>query len=339
MSILRSAILILMLLMAAPVYAQTVRNGIEAYESGDFAGALREWRPLAEKGNGVAQAGLGLLYARGQGVPQDHIEAVRWFRLSVEQGHAFGQNNLADMYRKGHGVLQNYPKAVLFYRLSAAQGYAPAQSRLGFMYENGNGIRRDYKKAYMWYTLAAEQGHEGADVSRMSLGRLMSVEDRREALERTQESQKRNEVARLRKQFNPADTSAPQKVTVDAPPENTSPTLSATLNSPTEIGANPSSLRQVPISAEDPPAAAVNAAWRIQLISLRRQTDADKVWNRLQQANPDLLSNLTLHVQTVELSESAFFRVQAGPLADKAAAASLCDALRSRNQVCLVVAP
>ena len=339
MRIFQLTIFILVLLIAAPAYAQTVRKGIIAYESGDFAAALREWRPLADKGNGIAQAGLGLLYARGQGVPQDHIEAVKWFRLSAEQGNVFGQNNLADMYRNGHGVLQNYPEAVLFYRLSAAQGYALAQSSLGFMYENGNGIRQDYKKAYMWYTLAAEQGHEGANQSRLSLGRLMSIEDRWEALGRAQERQKRKEVARVRKQFNPADASAPQKVTAGAAPANTSPTHSATLKSPTEIGAKPSSLPQVPISAGEPPAMAANGAWRIQLISLKRQTDAEKVWNRLVQVNTDLLNILTLHVQTVELSEGIFFRLQAGPFADKAAAASLCDALRSRNQDCLVVAP
>jgi len=42
-----------------------------SYENGDYATALREWEPLAEQGNAYAQSNLSLMYAKGQGVPQD----------------------------------------------------------------------------------------------------------------------------------------------------------------------------------------------------------------------------------------------------------------------------
>ncbi len=38
-------------------------KGVDAYKSGDFATALREWRPLAEQGHADAQYSLGLMYA------------------------------------------------------------------------------------------------------------------------------------------------------------------------------------------------------------------------------------------------------------------------------------
>lgn len=82
-----------------------------------------------------------------------------------------------------------------------------------------------------------------------------------------------------------------------------------------------------------------NAAWRIQLISLGSHTDAETAWARLQQANPDLLDDLSPYIQSARLSIGTFYRVQAGPLTDQATAAALCDSLKSRNQDCLSVAP
>ncbi|MCZ6586817.1 MAG: sel1 repeat family protein, partial [Alphaproteobacteria bacterium] len=66
----RPALIVLMSLLATPAYAQDVGAGIEAYGRGDYDRALREWRPLAERGDSEAQAGLGLMHARGQGVRQ-----------------------------------------------------------------------------------------------------------------------------------------------------------------------------------------------------------------------------------------------------------------------------
>ena len=41
---------------------QDFQKGASAFERGDYATALREWRPLAEQGNASAQAMLGYLY-------------------------------------------------------------------------------------------------------------------------------------------------------------------------------------------------------------------------------------------------------------------------------------
>ena len=46
-------------------------KGVRAYEEGDYASALLEFRQLAEKGYAPAQHDLGVMYAKGGGVPQD----------------------------------------------------------------------------------------------------------------------------------------------------------------------------------------------------------------------------------------------------------------------------
>ncbi len=70
------------------------QEGCDAYERGDYETALKEFRPLADQGDPLAQATLGLMYAEGEGVAQDYQEAVRWYRLAAEQGHASGQFSL-----------------------------------------------------------------------------------------------------------------------------------------------------------------------------------------------------------------------------------------------------
>ena len=106
------------------------QKGLIAYESGDYATALREWRPLAEQGNAGAQFNLGLMYDRGRGVPQNDETAVKWYRLSAEQGHAVAQYNLGVMYDNGKGVPQDDKTAVKWWTLAAEQGHTLAQQKL-----------------------------------------------------------------------------------------------------------------------------------------------------------------------------------------------------------------
>jgi len=65
---------------------EDIQAGVDAYEKGDYATALTEFRPLAQQGDARAQYNLGLMYHHGEGVPQDHTEALRWYRLAVAQG-------------------------------------------------------------------------------------------------------------------------------------------------------------------------------------------------------------------------------------------------------------
>jgi len=69
-----------------PSFSGDLQKGMNAYQSGDFATALREWKPLAEQGNAGAQGIVGKMYQLGQGAQQDHKTAVKWYRLAAKQG-------------------------------------------------------------------------------------------------------------------------------------------------------------------------------------------------------------------------------------------------------------
>ncbi len=97
------------------------QEGCDAYERGDYDTALKEFRPLADQGDPLAQATLGLMYAEGEGVAQDYQEAVRWYRLAAEQGHASGQFSLGAMYIAGQGVPKDYVLAHMWLNLAAAK--------------------------------------------------------------------------------------------------------------------------------------------------------------------------------------------------------------------------
>ena len=63
---------------------------MSAYNSGDFATALREWTPLAEQGNASAQYNLGFVYYNGEGVLQDKVYAHMWGNIGSSNGNENG---------------------------------------------------------------------------------------------------------------------------------------------------------------------------------------------------------------------------------------------------------
>jgi TPR repeat protein len=54
-----------------------------ATHRGDYATALRLWRPLADRGDALAQNQIGWMFERGYGVPQDYVQAHMWYNLAA----------------------------------------------------------------------------------------------------------------------------------------------------------------------------------------------------------------------------------------------------------------
>ena len=104
--------------LGAQALAADFQAGVEAYDRGDYVAALREFRPLAEQGDAKAQLRLSVMYALGQGVPQDDAEAMKWHHKAAEQGDALAQVLLAFMYTE-----QDDAEAAKWYRRAAEQGH------------------------------------------------------------------------------------------------------------------------------------------------------------------------------------------------------------------------
>jgi len=130
--------------------------GVEAYESGDYGAAFREFRLSAEQGLAEAQLNLGVMYDYGRGVAQDYKEAVRWFQAAAEQG------------------------------------YTRAQSLLGVMYGNGRGVLNDNVTAHMWFSIAAANGSKTGSDNRVIIEKKMTPSQIAEAQKMAREWMKKH---------------------------------------------------------------------------------------------------------------------------------------------------
>jgi TPR repeat protein len=173
--LIRCGVLALMLAPAS-VAAQNYDAGFYAYISGDFATALREFKPLAQQGDPRAQLRLAVMYHVGKGVPQDYAEAAEWFRRAAEQGVEDAQFILAGMYRNGEGVPQDDAEAAEWFRRAAEQGHARAQHNLAVMYFEGEGVLQNFVTAHVWFNLAAANGNEKATEARDRVASEMTSE-------------------------------------------------------------------------------------------------------------------------------------------------------------------
>ena len=200
--------------VALPAAAQDFRAGVEAAERGDFAAALREWRPLAQAGSATAQASLAELYAFGRGVPPDIAEALRWYRLAAAQGYSAAQFNLGQLLsNRQAGDLRDDAEARRWYALAADQGNAEAHYKLGLLHANGAGGAQDFVAAHRHWSIAEALGNDAAGRQLDSLAKLMPAARIAEAQRGASDwmtafEQRSDEVARLRQALANRETEA-----------------------------------------------------------------------------------------------------------------------------------
>ncbi len=150
------------------------QKGLAAYNKKDYATAINEWAALAAEGNATAQLNLGIMYAKGEGVPQDDKSSVKWLRRAAESGNAVAQVNLGFMYQYGKGITKNEVEAFKWYRFAAEQGNIEGQVNLGLMYRSGKGVGQDYVLSHMWWSIAASEGDLDARDRKNNISKKMS---------------------------------------------------------------------------------------------------------------------------------------------------------------------
>lgn len=65
--------------------ATEIEAGLAAYERHIFSTAMQKFQPLAEQGNAEAQFYLGVMFAKGQGVVRDDVQAYMWYDLAASR--------------------------------------------------------------------------------------------------------------------------------------------------------------------------------------------------------------------------------------------------------------
>ena len=114
-------------------------------------------------------------------------------------------------------------------------------------------------------------------------------------------------------------------------PENR-PAVTQTAQPQQQAATSPSKAAQAPSSPSKPA-----AGTRLQLGSLRSEDAARQEWERIKRKNRDLLGNLSATPVRAELGDKGvYYRIQAGPIADLAAAERICGELKQRNIGCIL---
>lgn len=109
--------------LAGPVRAASLQQAKDAMIAQRFAEAMDMLRPLARSGNADAEELIGVMYALGTGVPQDHIRAFEWYMRSAMKGHPGAQSGVGWYYELGLGLTgPDLVRAYLWYRLSDIGG-------------------------------------------------------------------------------------------------------------------------------------------------------------------------------------------------------------------------
>jgi TPR repeat protein len=122
---------------------------------------LRWLQRSAEAGYPRHQVILGLIFARGQIVPQELNFATRWFQRAANKGDVDGEFHFGECLILGEGINRDAPRGIDFLERAARAGDARAQELLGICYAKGDGVNPDGNRAKEYF----EQAVEGGSVS------------------------------------------------------------------------------------------------------------------------------------------------------------------------------
>jgi cell division septation protein DedD len=315
------------LLVAGAAWAG-VKEGVEAWQAGNYSAAVNEWRPLADKGDADAQFNLGQAYKLGRGVPSPDLRiAQTWYEKAAQQGHAQAQANL------GLILFQNgeRQRAMPWIRKAAEGGDPRAQYVLGTALFNGDLIGKDWPRAYALMSLAADAGLPQAGTNLQAMDQYVPVEQRRQGLA-------------LKAQLARAAGPAPSRTAVGprtAPQPNsalasTLPALAPSRRAPIAVMAVPARVLNPAPAARSAPVAVASASggWKVQLGAFSNGGNARNAWSALRAKAPGLAG-----LNPILVPAGAFTRLQAGPLGSRAAADKACSAAKAAGAACFPVAP
>ncbi len=334
--------------VAKPAVADTsaaapdARIAYEAWQRGDFATAIKNWRPLAIAGDSEAQYNMGQAYRFGRGVPVDLRQAEDWFRKSSMQ------NNMQGKAAYGIVMFQNGKRAEALPYLEEAAGHANpnAQYIYGTILFNGDLVERDYPRAYAMMTRASASGIRAASSALVQMDRVIPLAERTRGLALARAF----ELAESKPEIPPGDpgVSALQPVgresprpvrTVTLPPSDRAglPPARVAIDSEQEPEAVRVPRPRPPVkspSAERVATPGAGGTWRVQLGAFSNADGATALWDRLKSRIDTLASFNPVMVRAGRIT-----RLQTGPVASRAAADKLCVAVKASGQACVTVAP
>ena len=294
--------------VGAPAAAQDVAAGVRAWEAGNHAEAVRQWRPAAERGNVDALFNLGHAHRLGRGVPQNMATAQQYYERAARGGHPEAQAIYGVM------LFQNgrRQEAMPWLERGAMAGDPRAQYLYGTALFNGDVIARDWPRAYAMITRASAQGLPPAATQLRNMEQHLSAADRQRGLQIAAQMQRGDAAP-------PAPVRRPPVVVAQRP---------------AQPQPQPQTRPQPQQPRPTPAPAAAAAGWRVQLGAFSSQANAQRHWADVSRRVAALGG-----MRPMFSAAGAVTRLQAGTLSNRAAAERVCAAVRSGGAACFIVAP
>lgn len=317
------------IVLLAPIPASAdVKTGVEAWQAGNYDAAVREWRPLAERGDPDAQFNMGQAYKLGRGVPSDLRLAQSWYEKAAQQGHEQAQANL------GLILFQNGERAAAlpWIRKAADNGDPRAQYVLGTALFNGDLVTKDWPRAYALMTRAAAQGLPQATTSLTEMDRYIPLADRQKGIALARDLERGAGTALASASAAPSPSPSAPKQAAKPP---AAPARAATAPAPVAVPpSKPPAKATAAPAAPAPSLASPGGRWRVQLGAFGSPQIARSQWTAISR-KVGALSGL----QPSYEAYGNLTRLRVGPLANRAAADRLCAAAKAAGQACIPIAP
>ncbi len=129
---------------------------------------LKELQQAVAKGNPKAEAQLGEVLLRGDGIAIDEARGVALLEKAARAGHSAAAFRLGMLLTNGEsGVAKDPVRALDYFRAAAAGGEAEAFFNIGVAHSTGRGTKRNYAEALGWFIVARERGSGGDTESRL----------------------------------------------------------------------------------------------------------------------------------------------------------------------------
>jgi hypothetical protein len=299
--------------IGAPLSAQSVKAGIEAWQRSDYAGAVAIWRPLAEKGDADAEFNLAQAYRLGRGVPTNLSAAKTWFERAANQGHVDAQTTL------GLLLFQNGDQAegLKWLKKAADQGEPRALLVYGTALVNGDSVTQDPALGYAFVSRAAAQGLQPAKETLEQLDQILPIADRKRGAVLARDLAKTAPGAKSASPTQPSKSvaTATPRTPVKAPPKEVA------ASPPPKPQPKKVAIAPAPKPSPAPaPSAAATGNWRIQLGAFSQKGSAEELYRKLS-GKAALSGRRAFYIPV-----GAITRLQVGPFESRAAAEAACRA-------------
>lgn len=120
---------------------------------------MNELQQAAKKGNPKAEAQLGEMLLRGDGIAKDEARGVALLEKSARAGQSAAAFRIGMLLANGEGgVVKDPARALAYFRAAAAGGEAEAFFNIGAAYASARGVKRDYVEALGWLIVARQHG-------------------------------------------------------------------------------------------------------------------------------------------------------------------------------------